>query len=291
MTKATKANGVRACSALFLVFAVGCSRRPPPEPRAAPAAPVLRNVALGPSTDAGVVASGAPSVTPAPVAASSSSAGPSAAPRDLPPARPCGISVSLATGYTSNDCLDIDRVQPEGTALSVCFARAVQLSFRYDDKGRIVESPSAKYTYGPGREGTRSPVVAHGERATKLLFDASGRRIQDGPERLRYDTLGRLVRSESGGRFLAYVYAPDDTYTTNHNYPDRDEFCVADRVEVGRDSQGRVARDRYDHCGINEVPRTLHYRYGPKDEIETIDVDLQSDSTIDATLKLRYDCR
>lgn len=168
----------------------------------------------------------------------------------------------------------------------MCFARTSQLSFRYDDKGRIVESPTAKYTYGAGREATRST----GGRATKLQLDAGGRLVQDGAERLRYDALGRLVRAESGGRFLAYLYAPDDTYTTNHNYPDRDEFCVADRVEVVRDARGRVARDRYDHCGINEIPRTLHYHYGPKDELETLEVDLQSDASIDATLRLRYEC-
>ena len=290
MSNVAKSSVVRAYSFFFLACAVGCSRRPPPEARTGPVAStprdaVPRQVVVPPVAEASAVVSARPG--PSVPVTSASVERPSAAPRDLPPARPCGIAVSLAPGYTSDDCLELDRVQPAGTPLTVCFARAAQLSFRYDDKGRIVESPDAKYTYGAGREGIRT----RGGRGTKLLFDAAGRLVQDGAERLRYDTLGRLVRSESGGRYLAYVYAPDDTYTTTHNYPDRDEFCVADRVEVVRDPQGRVARDRYDHCGINEIPRTLHYRYGPKDELEILEVDLQSDSTIEATLKLRYDCR
>lgn len=290
MSTATKSSLVRAYSFFFLVCAAGCSRRSPPEVRTAPVAKtpgetVPGHVVVPRVSDAAAVVSARPQ--PSVPVSSASAEGPPAAPRDLPPARPCGIAVSLAPGYTSDDCLELDRVQPAGTPLTVCFARAAQLSFRYDDKGRIVESPDAKYTYGAGREGTRT----RGGRGTKLLFDSAGRLVQDGAERLRYDTLGRLVRTESGGRYLAYVYAPDDTYTTTHNYPDRDEFCVADRVEVVRDPQGRVARDRYDHCGINEIPRTLHYRYGSKDELEVLEVDLQSDSTIEATLKLRYECR
>jgi hypothetical protein len=267
---------------MVVPLVAACSTRPAPQARESaiaaspPPAPPMASTVRDASR-----------VDPSPSASSTGSPAPIvAAPRDLPPSRPCAIEISRLTPDPNDECLELDRVRPEGRALSVCFARASRLTFRYDENGRIVESPLAKYTYGPGRTGTR----VTGNRTSKLAFDAEGRLVQDGAERLRYDARGRLVRSESGARFLAYVYAPDDTYTTDHNYPDRDEFCVADRVEVVRDSVGRVAKDRYDHCGINETPRTLHYHYGPHDELVSVDVDLHSDATLDATLKLRYEC-
>lgn len=161
-----------------------------------------------------------------------------------------------------------------------------ELQYRYDERGRIVEAPGARYTYGA--RATMIRVGASGRAV--MTLDASGRIARVGSARTRYDDHGRILRSESGRSFVEYVYAPDDTYTTRHNYPDTDEFCVADRTVVTRDALGRVASDVYDHCGINEVPRTLHYRYDSEDRIERIEVDLHSDGSIDAVLVLRYSC-
>ncbi len=192
MSNVTKSVGVREYSVFFLLIAAGCSRRSPGEARTEPVAPTLREAVPSPVVVPHVPDASAVSARPGPSVpvSSASVGGPSAAPRDLPPAHPCGIAVSLAPGYTSDDCLELER------------------SFRYDEKGRLVESPDAKYTYGAGREGTRT----RGGRTSKLLFDAAGRLIQDGAERHRYDTLGRLVRSESGGRFLA-TFTPPTTPT------------------------------------------------------------------------------
>lgn len=269
--------------ALALAFVAGCSTsRPKPgvEPVAsAPARPVnsapsASSVALG-STDGGADGASATVMTGTP-----------APPLDLPLSKPCAVEISGRDGGAGDACIPLERVQPEGRPLDVCLSRTSRLAFHFDASGRIVSSPGATYTYGSGRDGVR----VSGGRSTKLTFDASGRIVKEGSETLRYDASGRLVRREGAKRFLAYTYAPDDTYTTTHNYPDRDEFCVADRVEVRRDPRGRVALDRYDHCGINEVPRTLHYHYGSNDVLDAIDVDVESDGTIDATVKLRYAC-
>lgn len=269
--------------AIALAFVAGCSTSPPKpgvEPVAsAPARPVISTPSVASadheSTDGG--ADGASVAV---------GTGTSASPLELPLAKPCAVEISGRDSGASDVCIPLERVQPEGRPLDVCLSRTARLTFRFDASGRIVGSSAATYTYGPGRDGVR----VSGGRATKLTFDASGRIVREGSETLRYDTKGRLVRREGAKRFLAYTYAPDDTYTTTHNYPDRDEFCVADRVEVRRDPRGRVALDRYDHCGINEVPRTLHYSYGPNDVLDTIDVDVESDGTIDGTVKLRYAC-
>ncbi|MDO9016966.1 MAG: hypothetical protein Q8S73_04940 [Deltaproteobacteria bacterium] len=124
-------------------------------------------------------------------------------------------------------------------------------------------------------------------RAT-LGFDAAGRVVREGASRTTYTPDGRVARREGGGRFVEFVYQPDGTYTTRHNYPDRDEFCLADRVEVRVDAQGRPVLDRYDHCGINEVPRTLRTTYRGDERIERIEVDLGSDGTIEGAVILRY---
>ncbi len=189
---------------------------------------------------------------------------------------PTGASVA-------DECIDLDAVQPEGRPLTLCLARTPSLAFRYDDAGRVVSAAGARYAYTRGA-ATRT---CDG-RATRVAFDAAGRLVRDGEQRRRFDAAGRLVREESGGRYLAYEYGPDGTYTTRHNYPDSDEFCVADRVEVQRDARGRVALERYDGCAINEVARTLRYAYGEGDRLESIEVDLGSDGTRDATLRLRY---
>lgn len=269
--------------AVGLALVAGCSTSPPKpgvepvasvHPRPVMAAPSVASADLG-STDGGADGASAAVAPPVPVP-----------PLDLPLAKPCAVEISGRDSGASDVCIPLERVQPEGRPLDVCLSRTARLVFRFDASGRIVGSPGATYTYGPGRDGVR---VSRGQ-TTKLTFDASGRIVKEGTESLRYDARGRLVRREGAKRFLAYIYAPDDTYTTSHNYPDRDEFCVADRVEVRRDPRGRVELDRYDHCGINEVPRTLHYRYGPSDVLDTIDVDVESDGTIDGTVKLRYAC-
>ncbi len=183
-------------------------------------------------------------------------------------------------------CITLDRVQPESVPLGVCFGEPTTLRFRYDAEARIVESPSGTYTHRTGGRATWS----RGRERIALTFDEAHRLIQRGRVRYRYDDAGRLVRIEESGHHLAYVYGADDTYTTEHDYPDSDEFCVADRVEVTRDTHGRVATDRYDNCGINEIPRTLAYRYDEAGALVGVDVDLLSDGSVEVVLTLSTTC-
>lgn len=207
-------------------------------------------------------------------------------PIDVPVARPCEVVVTASTPPSTEACVELERVQPESIPLSVCPQNPGTQTFRFDDQGRILEGPGSRYAYRANGTATRTV----GRQRTTLRFDAQHNITQLGSATRTFDLLGRLLRSESGRHHLQYVYAPDGTYTTEHDYPDADEFCVADLVEVGRDATGHVAFDRYDHCGINEVPRTIRYQYDETGLVIGAEIDVQSDGTIDATVTFRYSC-
>ncbi len=200
-------------------------------------------------------------------------------------ARPCEVRVEVA-GDAGNpaECVELERVRPEGRALSVCFGAGAPLRFRYDASGRIVAAPGATYAHQRNGSATRT----RGTVRTALGFDAAGRVVREGASRITYTPDGRIARREGGGRFLEYAYRPDGTYTTTHNYPDSEEFCVADLVEVRLDDRGRPALERYDNCAINEMPHTLRTTYGANDRIERIEVDVLSDGTTEGAVRLRY---
>jgi hypothetical protein len=207
------------------------------------------------------------------------------APIEVAPSKPCEIQIEVANAEAAQgQCIEVPAIQPAGEVYSLCVGTPTVLRFRYDDRGRIVEAGNARYEWRPDGSARRTS----GRTVTTLRFDASGRVIAEGATRITYDALGRLRRSETQRRFLQYNYLPDGTYTTAHNYPDSDEFCVADRVEVRRDARGRAVFERYDNCGINEINRTLHLEYGANDRLARVRVDLLSDGTVDATATLRY---
>lgn len=263
---------------LLALVTLGACQHPP----AAPAPAVPATMSPPPALDAGVVE---PPADVPPVAVDVPATYADVALRALAPVRPCAVEVEPAgDAGAPNDCVELERVRPEGGALRVCFDAALRLRFSYDAAGRIVESPTAAYRHQPN-----GAVVRTGDTGSATLgFDAAGRIVRENGVRTTYTPDGRIARREGRGRYVEYVYQPDGTYTTRHNYPDRDEFCLADLVEVRVDAQGRPVLDRYDHCGINEVPRTLRMTYGNDDRIERIEVDLQSDGTTEGTLHLHY---
>lgn len=236
-----------------------------------------RGVDLAREVDAGAAAS---------PAASTLAARDDAGLVEPPAARPCEVIVEPRGAGHPRECFELDRVQPEGHPLSVCVEQPQRLVFVFDAQGRVLEGPGVTYEHGHGGAAKRKQAG----RVTRVRFDASGRLVEDGPSRRRHDAAGRLLRVDDGKHFVEYVYAPDGTYTTRHNYPDRDEFCLSDRVEVRRDERGRPAVDRHEHCEINETPRTLHYRYDVQGRLERIEIDVGSDGSIDAELRLRFGC-
>jgi hypothetical protein len=264
------------------VLALGCTPSPAaPDRPPASAAPASSPLAVASFPSPPTVAPSASSVASAP-------ASPPPPPLDLPPARPCEVAAEKVPGGASDSaCVDLRRVQPEGHASSACFRGEPPARYRYDAQGRIESAPGVRYRWGKGGAATR---IA-GRDSTEVRFDlATKRLVSQAGNKLRYDDKGRLVRAEGGGRFIAYDYAPDGTYKTSHNYPDRDEFCEADLVKVTRDDKGRVLTDVYDHCGINEAPHTLTYHYDEENRIRLIEVDFASDGGTDGVVRLRYAC-
>jgi YD repeat-containing protein len=159
------------------------------------------------------------------------------------------------------------------------------LRYSYDDQGRILSGPSTRYVHG------KNGAARSGDRAGHVVFNARGRLVSDGSTHHTYDALGRLVRVDFGGsRFLAYKYAADGTYTTDHNDPDSDEFCEASLTEVRRDARGLIVLDRFEGCLINEFSHTLRYSHDERDRIQRIDIDLDSDGTVELIVKLRFSC-
>jgi hypothetical protein len=207
------------------------------------------------------------------------------APIEVPAAKPCEVQIEVANAQVAQgQCIDVPAIQPAGEVFTLCVGAPMVLRFRYDERGRVVEAGDTRYEWRPDGSARRTS----GRTVTTLRFDPSGRVVAVGATRLSYDPLGRLRRSETQRRFLQYNYQPDGTYTTTHNYPDSDEFCVADRVEVRRDSLGRAVFERYDNCGINEIDRILHLEYGENNRLARVRVDLSSDGNVDATATLRY---
>lgn len=197
--------------------------------------------------------------------------------------RPCVVTSTRLPGAAPGG-VTLRRVQPEGQPLAVGLGDEPPMRFVYDAKGRVLEGQRGRYVHAP--DGTA--ILTLDGRRTKVAFDARGRLVQDGPTRFEYDPLGRLARATSGRRFVAHEYAKDGTYRVRHNYPDREEFCESDLVEVVRDARGRVASDRYDGCGMNETPNTVRYGYDERDRLVTIEVDLGSNGHADAIVRLEH---
>jgi len=268
-------------------LALASCRSSSPTPEPPPFRPTSSVTLASPahSASAGALATPPPTASASASAVASASAAP-VAPVDSVPVRPCEVRLTSVVHRDNNECVELRRVAPEGLPLLACFRDGPPLRFRYDTQGRIVSSPEARYEHS-GATSTR----IGGKTRTSMRFDLkTGQVLSNQGATYSYDPRGRLSRVDSGGRFLKYTYAPDGTYKTSHNYPDRDEFCEADLVELRRDARGRVAVDRFDNCGINETPHTLTYRYDASDRIEAIDVDFSSDGSVDGVVQLRFTC-
>jgi hypothetical protein len=205
-----------------------------------------------------------------------------AAPIEPPYARPCSIDVQRAAGVTDNT-VRLYRVRPEGEAIELAFGPSV-LRYQYDATGRVTAGPGSTYRW----TGPRAAARTSGRQRTNVTFDDQQRLVGEGQGRHSYDSAGRLARSDWGRRFLEYRYAPDGTFTTNHNYPDSDEFCVADLVEVRRDARGLPVIERFDNCGINETNYTLRYEFGEGNRIDVVHVDVESNGSEDVVARFSY---
>lgn len=222
-----------------------------------------------------------------PPAAEPEAPAPEAAAATIPDAarQPCTITVA-AEEDAENGCFEVPHLQVAGLAQMVCVRAEEPYTFSYDDQGRLLTDGWRTFTYAA--DGTAT-VAGHADEPWPVRFDDSGRVAAYGESAYTWDELGRLSRVEEGDRFLAYAYAADGTYTTTHNYPDTDEFCVADRTAV----EGPVEQptmERYAHCEINEMPRTLRYTWDEHGRITSFTIDAFNDDTVDATATVSYAC-
>lgn len=207
-----------------------------------------------------------------------------AAPIEPPYARPCSITVRSQMAATDTNCARLYRVRPTDTEFEVCNTQTTPFVFRYDANGRIVSGRNATFRWTRDRSGTRTV----GRQNTAVTIDAEHRFVTVGTIRNTFDAQGRLTRQEGARRFLQYNYNADGTFTTNHNYPDSEEFCVADLVEVRRNARGLPEVERFDNCGINETAYTLRYEFGEGNRIDAVHVDLESNGSDDLHVTLTY---
>lgn len=240
------------------------------------------------TTNTPVAADAAPP-QPEPVAEASTATDASApvvaaAPIEPPYARPCSISVR-SQGPTENPlCVRLYRVRPTSTELEICNTQTSPIVFRYDANGRILSGNGTTFRWTRDRVGTRTA----GRQSVSVTVDAEQRFVNVGGSRITYDAQGHLVREEGGRRFLQYAYAADGTFSTTHNYPDREEFCVAELVEVRRNARGLPEIERFDNCGINETRYTLRYEFGEGNRIDVIHADVESDGSEELHATLTY---
>jgi len=201
-----------------------------------------------------------------------------------PGSRLCELTIVPRAG-SPRQVFGLPQVAPLGLPIHIDSDEPGPVRFRYDRDGRVIEAAEAKYTY----QGALRVTLSWQGRDRTLQLDARGRIVRDGRTTYSYDAKGRLVEQRAEERYLQYVYAPDGTFTTKHNYPDTDEFCVSFVVEATRDARGRVASERYDGCQIYEIAHTRYYQYGVEG-LEGIDFDYDSDGTIDLRVELHYGC-
>ncbi len=211
---------------------------------------------------------------------------PSSAPA-LASTQPCSITVAPASPTADNECFLVPRLRVAGMPQTVCTQATEPLTFRYDSRGRILTDGFATYEYD---ESGRASVSGMEEAVQTATLDDQNRILTLGDNTFSYDELGRVHRVVSGDRYVRFIYAQDGTYTIDHNYPDSDEFCESELLEVTGDHTSRPSAERFGHCEINEVPRTLTYTWDSEGRIATIDVDARDDGTSDATITVNYAC-
>jgi hypothetical protein len=122
-----------------------------------------------------------------------------------------------------------------------------------------------------------------------VTFDNAGRLLTYGESSYRYDNHGRRIRTDAEGMFDSVRFAADGTSTSDHNYPDSDEFCVADITAVEGDPT-HPSMQRVEGCEINEVPRTVRYTRDAYERVTAFTVDVRNDGSVDVTGTVSYDC-
>lgn len=275
---------MKRLSILTLVLAAAACERTssPAAPSASPSASsgtsaTVADASALPASETAADAASAPvlDAASAPVVA--------AAPIEPPFVRPCSIAITTAPN-TPEGCYRTYRVRPEGTLTNLCMTGMSSVTYRYDAQGRITAGHNSSYRW----TGPRAGVRTSGRTRTNVQLDDQGRLSREGEETITYDAQGRLAREATRTRHVEYRYAADGTYEIGHNYPDSDEFCISNVVELRRDARGLPSLERYDNCQINDTPYTLRYEYGEGNRIEVIRVDIESNGSEDAVARLTY---
>jgi hypothetical protein len=207
--------------------------------------------------------------------------------------QPCLIVTKSVEPDATLDCIYVRALAVAGRPPRVCVPVDWDYPFIYDDRGRVVNDGLSSYTHG---EGGRAQATWLGDadpgydRLSPATFDDQGRILSSGGSRYTYDDEGRLIRSDHGKRYLMWTYAADGTYLATNNYPDSDEECEADLVELTRNARGLNEVEVYDGCMISDTPRTMRYVYDAAGRAISIEVDNYSDGTVDYTITADYSC-
>lgn len=206
-----------------------------------------------------------------------------AAPIEPPFARPCSLAISTAPN-TEAGCYRTYRVRPEGTLTDLCMTGMSNVTYRYDEQGRILAGHHTSYQWTGPRAGFRTS----GRTRTSVRLDDQLRFVTEGSETITYDAQGRLAREATRTRHVDYRHAADGTFEIGHNYPDQEEFCISNIVEVRRNARGLPELERFDNCQINDTPYTLRYEYDDRNRITVVRVDVESNGSEDAVARLTY---
>ncbi len=199
--------------------------------------------------------------------------------------QPCTARVETADG-AENECFEVPHVRVAGIPQVFCLGREEPYAWAYDDQGRVLNDGWRTFSYAD--DGSAS-VEGMSDEPVRATFDRKGRVFTLGAVTYRYDLAGRRLRIEEAGEFVSYQYAVDGTYTTEHNYPDTAEFCVADRTVV-EGPPSRPTRERYEHCEQNEIPRTMYYDWDDHGRVTMVRVDGFHDGSVEARIHVHYDC-
>lgn len=272
---------MKRLSILTLVLASAACERSPSPATSSTSQTLSSGTSAGP--DASTPSSVGEDAASAPTPDAASAPVVAAAPIEPPFVRPCSIAITTAPN-TPEGCYRTYRVRPEGTLTNLCMTGMSSVTYRYDAQGRITAGHNTSYRW----TGPRAGVRTSGRTQTNVQLDDQGRLARVGDETITYDAQGRLAREATRTRHVEYRYAENGAFEINHNYPDSDEFCISNVVELRRNGRGLPELERFDNCQINDTPYTLRYEYGVGDRVEVIRVDVESNGSEDAVARLTY---
>jgi len=222
------------------------------------------------------------------------------------PAAPTGRLCSLVVEPCTKDgkpCAELAqcnvtlaRVTPGGTPLDLNLEAPLTWSWKYDDAGRLLESPWELFT--PKADGTSIRKGKQSGTEEVVKYDGAGRPVEFGTStKISYTADGRVstIAVLQDGKWYStnYRWGEKGNFTVDHNFPDSEEVCEPGPDSVTLDPQGRVATERYIACQINYSPFDLKYEYDAGGFPTAIDVTCYAGEPNAVTwrVKLGYDCK